>query len=499
MRVALDRIDVQNLGLDLDKTGRVDIASASALHGAIDRTDDRLGLEGFGAEEVILRSLHLALGSVGLTSQHGATILRLGLKLEQHASKLDVDVEAVSLAAKDLGIAVETAGLLIQGKPTLSGVRLSIRSDGGSLVAEGVEAIDLVVKVGALEIQVPALRAYGMRIGWGTKGFELSAEKVDAPGLRVRGGAIAFDGGALGATKIDVGPATGGTGVRVARVTLERGSLRATLAPANDAEPPPSHAREPIVDVRVLDFLSGNVDVDALVDVSVPILGRRRATHAFRIPIEHGTIDFRELEADLATLEDAVLDFAVRDGALVLERKNPLLPVRGHGKPIVVWNIESTDLELAERNRVRLSVLSNPKAAVSASMPPPAPDGSKSSFALRELGLHRIDATLTLAPVDARYVGRLRPKKVGSLAVEGQLVHTPDESSPEGRLVGGMVDVALAVHALEVSTQRLDIADAAIAKVTSFDIAFADIVPTAVSVDLEGVTLEALTLVPSVR
>src|SRR5687767_9357438 len=226
MRLALDRIDVQALALDLGTMGRVDLANGSGLHGVVDQSPERLVLEGFGAEEVVLRALALNLGTVKLGSTHGATIQRLGLKLEQRAEKVNVEVDAVTIAAKDL--AIDAGEVVIHGKPTLSNARLVITPDGGSLSAEGVEAIDLVVKVAGFEIHAPALRAYGMRIGWGTKGFELSAEKVDAPGLRVRGATIAFDAGALAVTKVDVG----GGNVRIARVGLEKGALRATLSPS---------------------------------------------------------------------------------------------------------------------------------------------------------------------------------------------------------------------------------------------------------------------------
>ncbi len=493
MRLALDRIDVQSLGLDLGTMGRVDIVSGTALRGVVDQTPERLLLEGFGADEVALRALALNLGTVKLGSSEGATLTRLGLGLEQRGPAVNVGVAAVTIAAKDLTI--DAGDVLIRGKPTLSNAQLTIEPDGGSLAAEGLEAIDLVVKVAGFEIHAPALRAYGMRIGWGKKGFELTAEKIDAPGLRVRGGTIAVDAGALAVTKVDVG----GGNVRIARIGLEKGALRATLSPATkEAEPPPARSgAPPLLDWCVLDSLSGKVDVDALVDVTVPIIGHRKATHAFRIPIENGAIDFRELEADLAALEDAVLDFAVRDGALVLERVNPLLPVRGRGKPIVVWNLDVNDLALADKNRVRLSVLPNAKPAMSPSMPPPSPEGGgKSSFALRELGLHRIDVDLTLAPVRGKCVGQLRPKHADKVTVEGQLVHTPDASSPPGRILGGAENVALSLHALALGSQTIEANDVRIGKLESFDIAFADIVPTTIQVALASTEVEGLALSP---
>jgi hypothetical protein len=499
MRVAVDRIDLSTLSLDLGTLGKVNIASGRALSGALDRTEERLALEGFGAEEIVLAGLRLALGAVTLGNEAGATLAHLALALEQSGGALTVDVGAQTIAANDL--LIDAGGVSIRGRPALGNAKLTLRPDGGGLFAESLEATELVVKVaGGLTIEAPNLKAEGLRIGWGDRGFELAAEKVEAPGLTMRGGTLAVDAGGVLVTKVDVG----GRGVRVGYVSLARGALRAKLAPAasEDAEPPPAgppraEAR-PLLDWRVLDFVSGKIDVDALVDVIVPILGQRNATHQFRIPIENGTIDYRELEADLAYLEDAVLDFAVRDGALALERVNPLLPVRGRGKPIVFWELDRAGLALAEKNRVRLSVLPLAKPAQSGSTPPPRDEGAKSSsFALRKLVLHRIDAKLSLSLVTAPSKARIVPRRVDELLVEGSVAHTPDPSSPEGKILGNARNVALEVHSLEIGDQLLDAPAIAIAKLNRFEVCFADITPTAVALDVADVIVERLTLRPA--
>ncbi len=128
--------------------------------------------------------------------------------------------------------------------------------------------------------------------------------------------------------------------------------LTTTTSPTRSASPP-----EWTEVMTLLDGLAGVINVELSLDLTVPVIGRRRATHRFRIPIADGAVDYMGLEKDLSTLESALLDFAIRDGALVLEMGIPFLPTRGLGKPILQWDLAPADLDLARRDRIRLAVL----------------------------------------------------------------------------------------------------------------------------------------------
>src|SRR5690606_11056084 len=95
--------------------------------------------------------------------------------------------------------------------------------------------------------------------------------------------------------------------------------------------------RRPWLDWNLLDSLTGHAHVDVGIDITLPLIGRRRAVHQLRVGVQQGRIDYRALESDLSALEDALLDFSVRDDALVLELGIPLLPTRGMGKPLIRW------------------------------------------------------------------------------------------------------------------------------------------------------------------
>src|SRR5690606_11864726 len=78
-------------------------------------------------------------------------------------------------------------------------------------------------------------------------------------------------------------------------------------ATAVEAEPPADPEPRRRLDLDFLDRIDGRLDVDLTVDVTLPVLGSRRKTHHFRVPIAKGTFNYKDLEGDLAKLEDAFI------------------------------------------------------------------------------------------------------------------------------------------------------------------------------------------------
>ncbi len=134
--------------------------------------------------------------------------------------------------------------------------------------------------------------------------------------------------------------------------------------------------------MALLDGLAGEINVDLALDLTVPVIGRRRATHRFRIPIVDGVVDYMGLEGDLSTLESALLDFAIRDAALVLEMGNPVPPETRPRKPILQWDLAPAGLDLARRDRIRLAMLPRFRTVAGTPDPPGSPSDS-SRFAIR--------------------------------------------------------------------------------------------------------------------
>ncbi len=545
MRLALERVDAQGLVIELPgtKEERIAVRSATRLRGVLvtgagagagagagvaasagaGAGGERLELSETTAETLVLEALRVVLDDLVLSNAGGATFQGLSVSLVQERASIALEVASRSLVCADLGIAVAVNDVVLAFGLTLADARLSVRDAEGSLSAAGVELRDFSLRVGNLQLASPAVSGRDVTIRWGVKGFALDAASLDAATLEVSSGDARI---ALGGVHIDA-LALDGPSIAMGRVAVERGRVAVTIAP------PPSTSRESTAptatgatgqasggdaaarrffDWRALDGLSGEIDVDMEVDLTVPLIGHRKATHRFRVPIAGGSLDYRALESNLAALENALIDFAVKDGVLRLERVNPLFPARGHGKPIVIWDLDAADLALAEHERVRLAVLPNARMADAAGGGDghePEEPSKKSSIALRRLALHRIDVKLALTPVDGALTGQFRPRRIGSLVLQGSVDHAPDDAGGDaggaggaqrpGSLLGEVSALAASLVALPLGENVLDATSLELASVSPIAVTFLDVHPTSVKLDLVGVAADGIRLSPRKR
>jgi hypothetical protein len=505
MRVALERLDSRSLEVTLQGAQRVAVRSAEALSGTFESEGARLHIENLRAERLALDALHLVFGSVALTTSEGAAFAGVGAEITNDPDALVLAIDAQTASAPAL--AVELEGFRLRGKVSFTKLRIAVTGGEGRIEAARVDLSGVSVHVGGVEIVADALSGEGLAMGWGEEGFRFDAKRLEGPALRVGAGAAQIEASALRAHDV----AVRGSEVAVSRATVATGSLSVAFAPAPErssapprpsaapplprasAAPPPA-AGLPLFDWRVLDGISGDLRVDLALDLTVPILGRRRATHRFRVPLEDGTLDFMRLENDLATLENTLLDFAVRDGALVLERGIPLLPTRGRGKPIVWWNLGPDDLALAARQRVRLAVL--PYVYVASEPSEGSEEGSRSSVALRQLSLLDLEARLALAPVGAKGTAQLLPLRIGSVVVEGNVFHDVTSPPREGLLRGTLGELEASVAQLPLGREVLDVARLRLARISALEAAFLDVRPTALRLSLDGLELEGVRFGP---
>jgi hypothetical protein len=497
MRLALERLDSRSLEVTLQGAQRVAVRSAEALSGTLESEGgDRLRIQNLRAERLALDALHLVFGSVALTTSEGAAFAGVGAEVTNDPDALVLAIDAQTASTPSL--AVELEGFRLRGKASFTKLRVAVTGGEGRIEAERVDMSNVSVHAGGVEIVADALSGEGLAIGWGKEGFRFDAKRLEGPALRVGAGAVQIEANALRAHDV----AVRGSEVAVSRATVAAGSLSIAFAPAPErssapprasAAPPPA-AGLPFFDWRVLDGISGDLRVDLALDLTVPILGRRRATHRFRVPLEDGTLDFMRLENDLATLENTLLDFAVRDGALVLERGIPLLPTRGRGKPIVWWNLGPDDLALAARQRVRLAVL--PYVYVASEPSEGSDEGSRSSVALRQLSLLDLEARLALAPVGAKGTAQLLPLRIGSVVVEGNVFHDVTSPPREGLLRGTLGELEASVAQLAVGREVLDVARLRLARLSALEAAFLDVRPTALRLSLDDLELESVRFGP---
>ena len=537
MRLALERVDAQGLVIELPgtKEERIAIRSATRLRGvlvtgnagagagvaasagagvAASAGGERLELSETTAETLVLEALRVVLDDLVLSNAGGATFQGLSVSLVQERASIALEVASRSLVCADLGIAVAVNDVVLAFGLTLADARLSVRDAEGSLSAAGVELSDFSLRVGNLQLASPAVSGRDVTIRWGAKGFALDAASLDAATLEVSSGDTRM---ALGGVHIDA-LALDGPAIAMGRIAVERGRVAVTIAPPPPSASSATTARDAgaggarFFDWRALDGLSGEIDVDMEVDLTVPLIGHRKATHRFRVPIAGGSLDYRALESNLAALENALIDFAVKDGVLRLERVNPLFPARGHGKPIVIWDLDAADLALAEHERVRLAVLPNARMADAAGGGDghePEEPSKKSSIALRRLALHRIDVKLALTPVDGALTGQFRPRRIGSLVLQGSVDHAPDDAGGDaggaggaqrpGSLLGEVSALAASLVALPLGENVLDAASLELASVSPIAVTFLDVHPTSVKLDLVGVAADGIRLSPRKR
>ena len=497
MKLVLDRIDTRGLKLDFAAGDAVAIASTTNLRGTIDTADDAMAIRDAQADQLVLAALRLLLGTLTLAAPQGATLEKVVATVDQRGDSLSLDVVAASLDAPE--ISVVDGGVAVHGRAHLEGVRLIVRGEEGSISATRVELGGFSLRIDEVFVRAELARGSSITIGWGgvtgfgmeAVGLKVPSLEVEVPHTKLAAKGFALSGFVLRGDDIAVGRAD----IESARVGLDLGSSEA--APARKAgapaetEPQAAASSTPFFDWRVLDGLSGQLDVDVAVDLTVPIIGRRNATHELRVAIENGAIDFRALEKNLSALEDAILDFSVRDNALVLERVNPLLPLRGHGKPVVAWALQGSDLALADQDRVRLAVLPEASVVGSDDDAPPEDPPAKSPITLRLLRLLNLHARLALAPVEGPITGTLRPVRLGALTVDGTVQYDPGAATPPGRLMGELQDFAASIHGLAVGdASKLDVDALAVGGLSPIEITFADVSPTKIDVDATNLVIE---------
>ena len=502
VKISLERLDARALDVELPGTRgeRVMVRAAEGLRGVLAQDAGALTLSDITAETFAVDTVRLVLGELVLSSATGITFGGVGLTLEQREGQLAFDVTASSALALDL--TVEVDGFRLSGRMQLEGFCLSVRNGDGSLEAERVELSGFAMRIDGTDIAAESVSGSAVAIGWGSKGFTLTAAAMGGPAVRITAADLRLAGTDVAMRAFALGPGR----IEVGGVTVAGGQLALTFASRDEAvkpvekraatEAPPALSRAALAEWHALDLLSGEVDVDVELDLSVPILGSRNATHRLRVPIERGSLDFRALENNLSTLENALLDFSVRDGALVLERINPLFPARGHGKPVVVWDLDPTDLAIAETNRVRLAVL--PHARVVGSndddrAPKSEGEGKEPrAIALRRLGLHRINVRLALAPIDGPLVGQVRPRRVDSLVLQGSVFHHPGHPPPAARLLGEVAGASVALVGLRLGTTTLDASSVTFGSLAPIEVGFLDVNPTNALVDMAQVAFEGV-------
>lgn len=509
LRIQVESIVSDGFDLELphDEGGgsdRVVLAKVGRLHGTYEHDARQIRLRRVGADTLGVAQLawHWPGGRVVLPGRGDVEGLLLDLAIAKDARKTGRRLTGTITAARatlgEIGLDVEGARLACELAVTGLDVREPSDTSPSTIVVGSAIARAVHASAGEVPITVGEIHLDHLRVERDGASLGLSLGRARGEALRLRVGDVQIaaasftvadvaldrdEGGLdlqlgavdlqgveidLGATQLRLdrlvlpgGLRWSGDELSIPALKLDAAQVAARLPsptpaparrpPAGGAPPSAGRRRKQRADLRFLDRLGGRFDVDATVDARVPFLKRRLATHHFRVPIDHGTIDYKKLEGDLSLLEDSLLDFEVRRGKLVLEVKPPIL--RFAKKTLVDWPLEEGELALAERHRVHLRTLASPHLHTGDERDDGARKEGDPAFELTRLDLDPIEADLRLGgPAEIAvgggvlHLGTAREAGIGALTVRGALHH-------RARGDGAPTELAIAAEKIRLAAE----------------------------------------------
>ena len=479
----------------------VRLRETEALAGVFESDASTIRISNMQATRALIDALRLMFGTVILEASGGTELKNVSTDYESSGDKLDMSILMGTLECNQL--VVEVATIRAEAGLVLEEGRVRVTSEGGRIEAKSGTFRSFQLDISNIQLKTPELQVKNLVITWGEAGFELHADEVvsDVFEFLAEGTTATFRD--LRAQQLDVHDADWsikGLLVQSAQVRLTPGATQES-SEVSESEEEETTTGElyktdvPVFSWSLLDTLSGHLNVDLGVDLKVPVIQHRRAVHHFRVPIEQGRINFRELERNLAMLEELLLDFSVRDDELVLELGIPFLPTRGHGKRLVRWALSSEEQPWAEEHFVRLSTLAQPQVIVSQSSSPPkalpAPpedgtetlpqeaspvatgpelastdlakadaddqDSSDSESALEKLAFHNIDVELALAKPTSPQTALLKTLQFGSLKIQGDVIHQTTGELEKTSVHGSLTDLRFSLDDFPLAGRKFDL------------------------------------------
>jgi hypothetical protein len=429
VRITLQEADATRLDVDLSderEVRRVSLSGLRGLVGQLDRGTSSARLRPLRAQSLGLTALDWPLpgGRLLVTSpaQLGDLIIELDAAAEPDATPLSGRVAAARVEADAIALEFPPTARLVFDADLRGAAVEHTPERIGHAAADRVELANLQAVLGGIVCRLSTAVLERSRVDWRAGELLIGAAVAGASGI-----SLALPGSGL-TIEIDRAELPGGLRTSggafvipelvVPELHVAVDDLVALFAGQGDRSA--DRPGEKPVDLGFLDRVTGRLGVDMTLDMSVPVIGRREATHRFRVPISGGLINYRELERDLANFEDAFIDVEVRGQTLVIERAIPLIP--GLEKPLVVWDLDPEELDLARRRLVRLRTIPRLRLAARGG-------GDRSSLAVRSLRFDDIDIDIALdAPAAGKtdLIGRATAEK---LHVVGRLVHEPQRTA----------------------------------------------------------------------
>ncbi|HZO12043.1 MAG TPA: hypothetical protein VFB62_02255 [Polyangiaceae bacterium] len=456
MRIDVEKLAAHGFKLDLTHLGPrrlVELGPSGALSGYFESTEDELRIRAGASPALSATNLDWELADlrIELTSQ--------------------AQLESVQVA---LAIARDGSGW---------GGSIGLRRGNAAALELHLKSFVEPVALGGIELEGVELEREGGRLSLKLARASIARATMNLGKVRVIANRI----------ELTEGVSFDGSTLRLPSLTV--GELRFGIddvAALFGRSKPSSPAKAPL-DLTILDQLNGRLDLDLMADATVPLIGRRRATHHFRIPIAEGSIDFKGVERNLSLLEDAVLDFAVRDGKLCFERDLPLLPF--NQKTLVYWELAPEELLMAKRNRVRLRRLREFRVIDPKKVEP----DRKSSVELRSLHFDNVTIDLTLRGPAALPVlggrvvlGQDGADGIGSLRVRGDVRYDVEGAADRTSLRLDAERITGALEKILVGAFKLQVQSLVLAAIEGVTLAFEGVRPRALEGSIAGIDVREL-------
>ena len=485
------------------------LGPSHGVTGTYEQNPQLIRLRQVQGAELLIEELewHFAAGNVRATE---------GIRLEGALIDLEIHREAGagvggsirSEKATMKAVTVHMGDVDFSGDLAVTNLEYALTPSGSLLIScDQVEVVNAQIsfqdkihlRVGRLELRHVRFALDGTQRSIELHGLDMDAVTVMMGQLKVR-----VDGGSLprGAHwadgRVEIAEAN------IGRITVDSEDVLAPFAATPLPELPgrphapeserPKKGSAPF-DLSFLDGLNGQVAVDLRVYTKIAVV-RRDKTHHFRIAVTDGELNYRALEHDLGTLEDAFIDIRVRDGKLSIENDIPLLPF--YYRSLVLFRIAPEDLERAEQERmVKLKVFSEWELPTSKSdRSSKRKKSSSSPVELRALDFENIDMSLRFDdPALVRLPGGgtvvLGPEEVApleGLTVQGAVRYRP-EKNPSGEIQAALRGLHLGLHDLPIGLERLTVSEAHLGSVQPCNIGFRGLKPKQAHVVLHDVQL----------
>lgn len=463
LSIGVERLGAEGFRLELGgKDGApniVGLAPGGGIRGRYEQDDEVIGLRSIRADTLVLSEFGWSLSGgrieVGAPSrlrevEIDATIAR-GNKQPKFVGSIRAGQVEATLDLALGNVKIHSASVTIQG------FELSAGDDGKVAIRLGH------VTAGSVKAVLEAI--------------ELVATSVSAPG------SVTIDSSGIRFDALDVG-----------QIQARLPDLAALRKPPPEGTPDAPKEKRGIPELPFLSMLSGQLNLDVIPDVTLPIIGTRRAKHQFRVPIDNGVVGIKKLESSLSTLESMVIDFEVEDGKLVLEKDIPLVPF--DNTPLVYWPLDRDAQALANDKRVAIATLMRPKLPESARKTA-AEDRKKKGKAidLKKIDVADIDISLRCGGPSEMPIagGRMRMGSkdhaaIGELTITGGLTYAPGDPVPGEIKVAGK-KLRLGLDAIGLGTRTLSAVDVGIETLDTVTVGFAGVRPSNVGAMATGIRL----------